>query len=102
MLVFGPFGMFYWGFLAGVASFLGMALFILLTTFFGLGVGFWYHILIRVVFLTINHKILSMPAEEQRTFATLDLRSFLLLVWMVAWNFIIFGGIGFVIWSIVT
>jgi hypothetical protein len=100
VILFGPFGMFYWGIKVGLAALLGTALFVLVTTYLNYSVNLWYQLLIRIVFLIINIKILGMTEQDLENLRTLDLKAFIYLIGMVILNFIFFGFIGFVIWSI--
>lgn len=100
VLIFGPFGMFYWGLRSGLASLLGMVMFVIFTTMFGFDVNMLYQALIRIVFLIINNKILKMTDTEKQTISTLDFKGFAYLTWMVILNFLIYGFGGYVIWSV--
>ncbi len=100
IVIFGPFGMFFWGLRVGLASLVGIAVFILITTILSYGVDIKYQLLIRIVYLIIHVKLLRMDDQETENLRHIGVKEFLYLSSMILLNFLFFGFLGFIAISI--
>ncbi len=101
-IIVGPFGMLYWGIRTGIAAILAEAAFILIITILNYEIGLWYYILSRIVYLVTTARLLGMSPKEIEDVTQVNFLGFIYLVGMLLVNYLFFGFIGFVLWSLFT
>lgn len=91
----GPFGMFYWGLRVGIASFIGMAIFIIPWSFLAIPVNGWFHLVRTLVFLWMSLKINSLSDEGVKAMKNISFKAARYYTWEVIQAFLIYGVLAY-------